>query len=109
MNLQIKDIEDKINKLEENKKELKKSMNPFNRNFNINRNYILIKINFLDKEIFNLKQNMEKLKVFDYPKHLNPFENEITPLFADDIISINSEQFIEMQYGNKCCPPCTIL
>ncbi|WP_425382807.1 hypothetical protein [Spiroplasma endosymbiont of Melieria omissa] len=26
----------------------------------------------------------------------------------DDINSINSEELINMQYGKKCCPPCTI-
>lgn len=99
LKLRIKNINDKISKLEENKKILMHSMNPFNENFNINRETILTKINFIDKEILKFKQELEKI---------NHYYDE--PIFTtDDINSINSDQFIEMQYGNKCCSPCTIL
>ncbi|WP_342265946.1 hypothetical protein [Spiroplasma endosymbiont of Villa modesta] len=93
MNEQIKDIQNKINELEENKKLLKHSMNPFNENFNINRETTLMKINSIDEEILKFQQDLEKiLTTSDF-----------------DINSINSEQFIEIQYGKKCCPSCTIL
>ncbi|WP_338979726.1 hypothetical protein [Spiroplasma endosymbiont of Lasioglossum malachurum] len=93
MNEQIKDIQNKINELEKNKKLLKHSMNPFNENFNINRETTLMKINSIDEEILKFQQDLEKiLTTSDF-----------------DINSINSEQFIEIQYGKKSCPSCTIL
>ncbi|WP_342266882.1 hypothetical protein [Spiroplasma endosymbiont of Villa modesta] len=99
MNAQIKNIQDKINALKENKKKLKKSMNPFNENFNINREDTLMKINFIDNEILKFKQELQKVNK----------DCDVQIFTTDDIYSINSDQFIEMKYGNKCCPPCTIL
>ncbi|WP_342260746.1 hypothetical protein [Spiroplasma endosymbiont of Notiophilus biguttatus] len=115
-----------LKKLKEEKKELEKSLNPFNKNFSLNsKEKILKEIALINEKIVNLKQKL----LVDYEEHLDEIEdenlefnfnlqqlsnedqylNDSTFLITnDDINSINSEELINMQYGNKCCPPCTI-
>ncbi|WP_338960183.1 MULTISPECIES: hypothetical protein [unclassified Spiroplasma] len=115
-----------IKKLKKEKKELEKSLNPFNKNFSLNnKEKILKEIALINEKIVNLKQKL----LVDYEEHLDEIENgnlefnfnlqqlnnedqylkDSTFLITnDDINSINSEELINMQYGKKCCPPCTI-
>ncbi|WP_342258176.1 hypothetical protein [Spiroplasma endosymbiont of Nomada ruficornis] len=115
-----------IKKLKKEKKELEKSLNPFNKNFSLNNKEKLLKeIALINEKIINLKQKI----LVDYEEDLDEIENgnlefnfniqqlnnedqylkDSTFLITnDDINSINSEELINMQYGKKCCPPCTI-
>ncbi|WP_174481124.1 hypothetical protein [Spiroplasma endosymbiont of Danaus chrysippus] len=115
-----------IKKLKKEKKELEKSFNPFNKNFSLNnKEKVLKEIALINEKIINLKQKL----LVDYEEDLDEIENgnlefnfnlqqlnnedeylkDSTFLITnDDINSINSEELINMQYGKKCCPPCTI-
>ncbi|WP_252319699.1 MULTISPECIES: hypothetical protein [unclassified Spiroplasma] len=115
-----------IKKLKKEKKELEKSLNPFNKNFSLNnKEKVLKEIALINEKIINLKQKL----LVDYEEDLDEIENgnlefnfniqqlnnedqylkDSTFLITnDDINSINSEELINMQYGKKCCPPCTI-
>lgn len=101
-------------------------MNPFNKNFSLNnKEKVLKEIALINEKIINLKQKL----LVDYEEDLDEIENgnlefnfniqqlnnedqylkDSTFLITnDDINSINSEELINMQYGKKCCPSCTI-
>ncbi len=101
-------------------------MKPFNKNFSLNnKEKVLKEIALINEKIVNLKQKL----LVDYEEDLDEIENgnlefnfnlqqlnnedqylkDSTFLITnDDINSINSEELINMQYGKKCCPPCTI-
>ncbi|MBP1525809.1 MAG: hypothetical protein H9Q65_04480 [Spiroplasma ixodetis] len=101
-------------------------MNPFNKNFSLNnKEKVLKEIALINEKIINLKQKL----LVDYEEDLDEIENgnlefnfniqqlnnedqylkDSTFLITNyDINSINSEELINMQYGKKCCPPCTI-
>ncbi|WP_286641017.1 hypothetical protein [Spiroplasma ixodetis] len=118
--------EKSVKKLKKEKKELQKSLNPFKKNFSVNnKEKVLKEIALINEKIVNLKQKL----LVDYEEHLDEIENgnlefnfnlqqlnnedqylkDSTFLITnDDINSINSEELINMQYGKKCCPPCTI-